>query len=413
MLDPASGVDRRVDLLVDGDRIVRLEPGIGAADRVVDARDRLVIPGLVDLHTHLREPGQEHKEDIASGTAAAAAGGFTTLCCMPNTVPVNDAREVTELIVRRAREVGRVRVHPVGAISRGLRGEELCDYVALRQAGAVAVSDDGRCLMDAGLMRRALEAASRAGLPIIQHCEDEHLSGGGAMNEGEVAARCGLSAQPVQAESVIVARDLELVELTGARYHVAHLSSAASLRLVRAAKRRGLPVTCETTPHHLALTDEACLGHDTSTKVNPPLRSAADRQALGEGLADGTIDIIATDHAPHAAEEKARPYDLAPFGISGLETALGVCLGLWRDGVLGLEQLVAALTSGPARIAGLNAGTLAVGAPADIAVVDLDREWTVRPERFRSRGRNTPFAGATLRGAVTCTICRGQIVHEG
>jgi dihydroorotase len=331
---------------------------------------------------------------------------------MPNTVPVNDCREVTERIVERARQVGRVRVHPVAAISRGLKGELLCDFASLREAGAVAVSDDGRGLMNAGLMRRALEQASRAGLLVIQHCEDPQLSGGGAVTEGPVSERSGLSAQPVQAESVVVARDLELVELTGARYHVAHISCAASLRLVKAAKARGLPVSCEVTPHHLSLTEEACLSGDPSSKVNPPLRSEADRQALLEALADGTVDVIATDHAPHSAEDKRLDYEKAAFGISGLETALALSLELWRGGVLPLADLVAVLTCTPARLLGIEAGSLAVGAPADIAVVDLDRAWTVDPARFHSRGRNTPFAGWKLTGLVTCTVCRGEVVHE-
>ncbi len=414
VLDPASGVDRQADVLIDGDRIARVEPGITAgAARVVDARDRLVIPGMVDLHVHLREPGQVHKEDIESGTRAAAAGGFTTVCCMPNTTPPNDTRAVTELIVERARTRGCVRVRPIGAITRGLEGKALCEYADLKEAGVVAISDDGRCVMDTGLMRRALERASALALPVIQHCEDVTLAAGGAMNEGEASARCGLTAQPPQAESVIVARDLELVELTGARYHAAHISTAAALRHLRAAKARGLPVTCEATPHHLVLTDEACLACDSSTKVNPPLRAGADREALREALADGTVDAIATDHAPHAVQDKEVEYGRAAFGISGLETALGLCLELWRDGLLPLPRLIALLTREPARVLGLEAGTLAPGAPADLAVVDLEREWTVDPARFHSKGKNTPFTGRALRGAVVATVCRGALVHEG
>lgn len=413
VMDPANGVDRRADLLIEDGRISRVEPGIASADRVIEAKDLLVIPGLVDLHTHLREPGQEYKEDIASGTAAAAAGGFTSVCCMPNTVPVNDTRAVTELIALRARQVGAIRVHPVGAISRGLEGKALCEYADMKEAGIVAVSDDGRGVMDAGLMRRALEYATTFGLPVIQHCEDRSLSAGASMNEGEASTRAGLSAQPPQAESVMVARDLELAELTGARYHVAHVSTAASLQHLRQAKARGLKVTCEVTPHHFTLNDEACLTYDTMTKVNPPLRSEADRRALLESLADGTIDAIATDHAPHSVMEKEVEYGLAAFGISGLETALALSLALWRENVLPLERLVALMTCNPARIVGLAAGTLSPGAVADVTVVDLGKEWTVNPESFRSKGHNTPFAGRTVRGAVRCTISRGQVVFEG
>ena len=412
MVDPANGLDREADVLIEDGRVARVESGIGGvAGRVVDARDQLVVPGLVDLHTHLREPGQEHKEDVASGARAAAAGGFTTICCMPNTTPPNDTPAVTELIARRAEHVG-VRVRPVAAITKGLEGRELCDYGELRRAGAVAVSDDGRCVMHAGLMRRALERAAAAGLAVIQHCEDQDLSAGGAMNEGTVSARCGVSAQTWAAESVIVARDLELVQLTGARYHVAHVSTRAALRHLRWAKSAGLPVSCEATPHHLTLTDEACLSRDPMTKVNPPLRSAGDREALRQALADGTIDAIATDHAPHAAADKQVEYDRAAFGISGSETAVPLCLALWREGVVRLDRLVGLLTCNPARALCLEAGTLSCGAVADVTVIDPERRWTVVPEELRSRGHNTPFAGWTMRGAVRLTIVGGEIVFE-
>jgi dihydroorotase len=412
VLDPASGLDGERDVLIEEGRVARVERGLAGAERVIDARDRLVLPGLVDLHVHLREPGQEHKEDIASGTRAAAAGGFTTVCCMPNTAPVNDAPAVTAHVVERARALGGVRVLPIAAISVGLEGRELADYAALRAAGAVALSDDGRCVMNAALMRRALERARAHGLSVIQHCEDHELSRGGALHEGAVAAQLGISAQPAEAESAIVARDLELVALTGARYHVAHVSAAASLRLLRGARARGLPVSCEATPHHLLLTDEACRGRDTATKVNPPLRPAADRAALRKALAEGLVDAIATDHAPHARVDKETDYERAAFGISGIETALALCLELWRDGVVGLERLVALLTVGPARALGIDAGTLAPGASGDATVVDLERAWTVDPQRFQSRGRSTPFAGRQLRGAVVATVARGKLVHE-
>jgi len=412
VVDPASRIDRQLDLLVEEGRVARLDRGIAGARQVIDARDRLVLPGLVDMHVHLREPGQTHKEDIASGTAAAAAGGFTTVCCMPNTTPANDCAEVTGLILRRAAEAGRVRVRPIAAVSLGLNGEELSDFAALRAAGAVAFSDDGRCVMHSGLMRRALEQASALGLPVIQHCEDHLLSGGGAMNEGASSRQVALSAQPAEAESVIVARDVELVRLTRARYHVAHMSTAAAAAHVRRARAEGLPVSCEVTPHHFSLTDEACLGRDPAAKVNPPLRSAADLEEVKAALADGTVDAIATDHAPHAAEEKARGFEEAPFGISGLETALPLCLELWRAGLLSLERLVSMLTCNPARILGLEAGTLATGAPADVVVVDPDRRWVVEAGNLVSRGKNTPLAGQALRGVATHTLVQGRVVWD-
>jgi dihydroorotase len=413
VIDPANGVDGELDLLIEQGRVARLEAGLEAgAARVIDASGCLVLPGLIDMHVHLREPGQEHKEDIASGTAAAAAGGFTTVCCMPNTSPVNDSPQITARILERAREVGCVRVLPVAAITRGSRGEELCDFGALRAAGAVAVSDDGRGVMSAGLTRRALEAAAAADLPLIQHCEDEALSCNGAMNEGVIAARAGISSQPVQAESVMLARDVELVALTGARYHVAHISCAASLEHVRRARAAGLSVTCEAAPHHFTLTDEACLDGDARAKVNPPLRSADDRAALRAAISEGLVDAIATDHAPHAEEEKRRGFEEAPFGISGLETAVPLALALWRDGVVTLPRLVAMLTCNPARLLSLELGNLSPGAAADVTVIDPDRTWELIPAQMRSRGHNTPFAGQTLRGAVRATVAGGQVVFE-
>jgi dihydroorotase len=412
VIDPASGTDRALDLLVDGGRVVRLAPGQRGGDRVVELHGKLVLPGLVDLHVHLREPGQEYKEDIASGGRAAAAGGFTTICCMPNTVPPNDCRAVTELIVRRARELEGVRVRPVGAISKGLGGESLAEMGEMKDAGIVAVSDDGRPVMSSGLMRRALEYAATFGLPVVQHAEDLGLSAGGVMNEGEVATRAGLRGQPPSAESVMVARDLELVEWTGARYHVAHMSTARSAALVRDARRRGLPVTCEVTPHHLHLTDAACACYDTNAKVAPPLRSAADMEALKEALADGTVDAIATDHAPHSLVEKELEFDQAAFGLIGLETALPLTLALVRDGVIPLERAVSLLTDGPARCFGLHgAGRLVEGGIADLVVVDPDQVWTVTAAGLRSKSKNTPFLGREMRGAAILTIVGGKVVH--
>ena len=415
LIDPAADCDGSFDLLLASGRVAavaeHISPPPGA--QVIDARGLVVAPGFVDLHVHLREPGHEYKEDIVSGALAAAAGGFTSVCCMPNTQPVNDCRAVTELIVRRAREAALVRVYPVGAISLGLKGESLAEMGEMKEAGIVAVSDDGRPVMNAGLMRRALEYARTFGLPVVQHCEDLHLAAEGSMNEGAVATRAGLRGQPSAAESVMVARDLELAEFTGARYHVAHVSTAASVRMVRDAKRRGLPVTCEVTPHHLTLTDEACAAYDTSAKCAPPLRSLADRDALREALADGTIDCIATDHAPHGLQEKELEFERAAFGMVGLETALSLALKLVDEGVLDLPTLIRRLTLGAARCFGLSAGTLAVGAPADVALFDPSAAYTINPAAFHSRSRNSPFAGWMVRGRIAYTLVDGRVIYEG
>src|SRR3954470_22251164 len=358
-LDPRRSFDAEADVLVTGGVVAEVAPGIAgrvsSGVRVVDVRGQWVMPGLIDLHTHLREPGQEYKEDIASGTRSAAAGGFTAVCAMPNTTPPNDNRAVTELIINRAREAGVVRVYPGGAITKGLGGEQLAEMGELKEAGCVAVSDDGKPVMNAELMRRAMEYARTFGLTIVQHCEDLSLSAGGAMNEGRVSTRAGIRAQPSSAESTMVARDIELCALTGARYHVAHISSADSVRLVREAKRRGLPITCEVTPHHLTLTEEACVHYDTSTKCNPPLRTMADVDALRAALADGTIDAVATDHAPHSAVEKDVEFEDAAFGIIGLETAVPLVLAtMVETGLLDWPGVVDRMSSAPARIAGLH-----------------------------------------------------------
>jgi dihydroorotase len=416
VVDPGQRTDAALDVRVEGGHIAELGRGLQPRrdEPVVDVRDRLVVPGLVDLHVHLREPGQEYKEDIATGSAAAAAGGFTTVCSMPNTVPPNDCRSVTDLIVRRSREVGLCRVRPVGAISVGLKGTALAEYGEMKEAGIVALSDDGKPVMNAGLMRRALEYARTFGLPVVQHAEDLALAEGGVMNEGEVATRLGLRGQPPQAESVMVARDIELLEWTGGRYHVAHASTARTIELVRQARRRGLPVTCEVTPHHLHLTDDAVAappGYDTRAKVNPPLRAAGDVQALRQALADGDIDCIATDHAPHSAVEKDVEFDHAAFGMIGLETALPLVFDLVRDQVIDLVRAIALLTIGPARIFGLDgagAGTLRTAAPADIAVIDPDLDWIVDGAALRSRSRNTPFLGRAMRGGAVLTLMGGR-----
>jgi dihydroorotase len=413
VIDPARNVDGEADLLLRDGVVAQIASGIAGGlrgrARVVDVRGSWVVPGLIDLHTHLREPGQEYKEDIATGTRAAAAGGFTAVCSMPNTVPPNDTRAVTELILRRAGEVGVVRVYPVGAISKGLKGESLAEMGELREAGCVAVSDDGHPIMNAELMRRAMEYARTFDLTIVQHCEDLTLSAGGAMNEGPVATRAGIRAQPAAAESSMVARDIELAALTGARYHVAHVSSAESVRLVREAKRRGLPVTCEVTPHHLTLTDAACAHYDTSAKCNPPLRGAADIEALREGLRDGTIDAVATDHAPHSPVEKDVEFEQAAFGMIGLETALPLVLELVRAGVITPAELVTRMSARPAAVFRLPGGSLTEGRPADVTVIDPEAAWTCDTGALRSRSRNTPFAGQPLRGRATLTIVGGKV----
>ena len=414
VIDPARNLDASADVLVQNGRIARVESGLAApaGARIIEAKGMWVVPGLVDMHTHLREPGQEYKEDIETGTAAAAAGGFCAVCAMPNTVPPNDTRAVTELIVRRAAEVGKVRVYPIGCITQGQKGENLAEMGELQEAGCVAVSDDGKCVRNSEVMRRALEYARGLGLIVIQHSEDTDLSANGPAHEGAISTRIGLRSQPAAAESVIVARDLELVALTGARYHVAHVSCAESVRLIRDAKRRGLPVTCEVTPHHLTLTDEACATYDTNTRVNPPLRSAADVAAVREALADGTIDAVVTDHAPHSPVEKDVEFEQAASGMIGLETALALCLELVRANIITPAALVARMSAAPARILGLPGGSLAPGAAADVTLIDPQVGWTCDPARFRSRSRNSPFGGRAMHGQARLTLVAGNIAYE-
>jgi dihydroorotase len=413
VFDPAAArpMDQAGDIRIAHGRIVEIGRGL-VGRRIIDVKDLWIVPGLIDLHVHLREPGQEYKEDIETGTRAAAAGGFTTICCMPNTRPVNDQRTVTELIVRRAREIGAVRVRPIGAITQGLEGKALADIGDMKEGGIVAISDDGRPVMNAGVLRRALEYARTFDLPVVQHAEDLDLAEGGAMNEGAVATRIGIKGQPACAESAMVARDLEIVEWTGARYHVAHVSTARTVALVREAKRRGLPVTCEVTPHHLALTDEACAHYDTRTKVMPPLRTAADQEALLEALGDGTIDCIATDHAPHSPVEKDVEFECAAPGMLGLETALPIILDFVRMGSLDDKRAIAALTGAPARAFGLPGGGLAVGAVADLCVIDPERPLTIAADELASKSKNTPFLGQTLAGRAVLTLVEGRVVYD-
>jgi dihydroorotase len=372
----------------------------------------LVIPGFVDLHVHFREPGFEYKETIQSGTEAAVAGGFTTVCAMPNTNPVNDNQAVTEFMLERAKAAGNAHLYPIGAITKRSEGKELAEIGDLRRAGCVAISDDGKPVMNSLVMRRAMEYARAFDVPVVDHCEDLHLSEGGCMNEGVISTELGLPGIPSAAEDVMVARNVSLAELTGARLHLAHISTAGSVRMVREAKARGLKVTAEACPHHFTLTEELTRGYNTHAKMNPPLRTSQDVQAIKEGLRDGTIDVIATDHAPHATQEKQQEFTEAPFGIVGLETALPLTLALVEEGVLRLESAVDKLATAPAKAFSLNAGTLAVGAPADVAIVDPGLEWEVDPSRFRSKSRNTPFAGWKVKGRVTTTIVSGRVVFE-
>ena len=416
VIDPASGIDGiRTVVVRDGliaevaERLERPRDAPG-----IDARGKWVVPGLIDLHTHLREPGQEYKETIETGARAGVAGGFTSLCAMPNTNPVNDNASVTELILKRAASTGLARVYPIGCISKGQKGEELAEYGELRNAGCVALSDDGRPVMSVALMRRALEYARAFELPLTVHEEDLGLVGKGVMHEGAAATRLGLKGIPSAAEEVMISRDLALLELTGGRLHVAHVSTAGGVRAIREAKRRGLPVTAEVTPHHLALSDDdvAASGYDTDFKMNPPLRSKGDVEAMRQGLADGTIDCIATDHAPHSAVEKDLEFDAAANGIVGLETAFSVCLGLVRAGALTERRLIEAFTVSAARAFRLPGGSLAKGAAADVALLDSTLEWRCNPACFRSKSRNSPWKGSALVGRCTHTIVGGRLVFE-
>ncbi|GAB6063078.1 dihydroorotase [Deferrisoma palaeochoriense] len=412
VIDPAAGVDAPRDVAVADGKIAAVEPSIdpGGAP-VVDATGLWVLPGLIDIHVHLREPGQEYKEDVASGTRAAVAGGVTAVCAMPNTRPVNDNAEVTRYILERARQGGVCRVYPVGAISKGLRGEDLAEIGDLAEAGCVAVTDDGHPVSSSLLMRRALEYASAFGLTVVSHCEDLDLAAGGAMNEGLASAYLGLPAIPAEAEEIQVARDLLLARRTGARLHLAHLSTRGSMKLLRYAKRMGLRVTGETAPHYFTLTEDAVRGFDTNAKMNPPLREIADVEAVQKALRRGVVDAIATDHAPHAPDEKEVEFEAAPNGVIGLETSLGVTLRLVHHGLLDRVRAVAALTVGPARALGLPGGTLAPGSPADIALVDPEARWTVDPAAFFSKSRNCPFAGMELRGRAVGTVVGGRFVY--
>jgi len=416
VVDPARNVDAVLDVLLADGAVEAVGKRISPRGaQVLDMKGLVVCPGFIDLHAHLREPGREDKETIATGTRAAAAGGFTAVCAMPNTEPVNDHAGITRLILEKARAEGAVRVYPIGAITRGSRGEELAEYGDLREAGCVAVSDDGRPVASARVMRRALEYANAFDLTVIDHCEEPSLADQAAMNEGPVSTFLGLRGAPAAGEAIMVERDVLLAELTGGKVHIAHTSAAASVDAVRRGKARGVRVTAEATPHHLLLIDQLVKDseYDTATKMNPPLRAERDRQALLQGLREGTIDCIATDHAPHGVDDKKVEYDHAAFGIVGLETAVALCLDrLVGKGLLDLPHLVSLLSTNPARILALPGGTLARGAPADVTVLDLSRKRQVEPARFESKGRNTPFAGWTLEGWPVMTIVGGRVAWK-
>jgi dihydroorotase len=416
VIDPAQGVDATLDVLISENTIAGVGPRLsGRGAQVLEVKGLVVCPGFIDIHTHLREPGQEHKETIATGTRAAAAGGFSAVCAMPNTEPVNDTEGITRLIVEKARVEGAVRVFPIGAITQGSKGEELSEFGDLREAGCVAVSDDGHPVADPRVMRRALEYAKAFDLVVIDHCEDPSLSEKTCMNEGPVSTHLGLRGEPAVGEAIMVDRDVLLAELTGGRLHVAHISAAASVDAVRRGKARGVNVTAEVTPHHLFLTDEEVResGYDTSTKMKPPLRSEADRQAAIAAIQDGTIDCIATDHAPHHVDDKRVEFDRAANGIVGLETAVALCLDrLVGEGLVDLPRLVALLSTNPARVLDLPGGTLAPGSPADVTVLDLARNRQVDATRFESKGRNTPFGGWILKGWPVATVVDGKLAWD-
>ncbi|MGB6838465.1 MAG: dihydroorotase [Dehalococcoidia bacterium] len=424
VLDPGRGTDFLGDVLIEGGRIAAIDERVESSDaEVVDASGLLVCPGLVDIHCHLREPGFEYKETIETGTRAAARGGFATVCCMPNTDPPADSRATVEYVQRTAAAMGAVRVLPIGCVSRGRQGHELAEMGELAEVGVIGFSDDGNPVADAALMRRALEYVSAFGLPIINHCEEASLSTEGVMHEGWVAVRLGLHGQPPAAEEAMVARDISLAELTRSHVHIAHVSTRGSVELIRHAKERRAPITAEVTPHHLTLTHEAVaftaegahtLAYDTNAKVNPPLRSRDDVEACLEGLRDGTIDAIATDHAPHEAVSKMCEFDQAAFGISGFETALAACLSLVHEGRLDLPTLIYRMTAAPVAALGLERfvpglGSLAVGAPGDVTVIEQEALWVVEPEAFASKGKNTPLAGRTLRGRAVATVVGGRV----
>ena len=417
VIDPSSGVDDYLDILVDEGKIVEVRPGGKGKEKnkvtqVIDAREKVVVPGLIDMHVHLREPGHEYKETIMTGCQAAASGGFTSIACMPNTNPVNDNQSVTDYILERARREGCVNVFPIAAITKGLKGESLAEMGELKNAGAVAVSDDGKSVKNSELMRRGMEYARNFNLLVICHCDDLDLVAGGVMNEGFTSTRLGLKRIPNAAEEVIVARDILLAELAGCRVHIAHVSTEGSVRIIREAKSRGIKVTAETAPHYFSLSEEALESFDTNLRVNPPIRSVKDMVAIKEGLKDGTLDVIATDHAPHSSLEKDVEFDYASPGMIGLETAFPLALQLVKEKVLSLPEMVSKFTSNPAKILGISKGTLNQGADADITIMDLSLKKKVDVTQFKSKSRNSPFHGWELEGEAVCAIVKGKVIKR-
>ncbi|HEX9757261.1 MAG TPA: dihydroorotase [Nitrospiria bacterium] len=413
IIDPANQRDEIVDVLIQGSKITRMGLNLDAkGSQIIDAKGKIISPGFIDVHTHLREPGFEYKETIRDGMAAAAAGGFTGICCMANTFPVNDSQSITELILKKARANGKVHVYPIGAVTKGLEGKELSEMGELMEAGCVGFSDDGKPIINAQVMRRALEYSKAFDMPIIAHCEDEDLFGEGVMNEGGVATSLGLQGIPNACEETMVARDIILAELTGGRLHIAHASTAGSVDLIRRAKAKGIRVTAEVAPHHFILTDEAVREYQTHAKMNPPLRFPKDVEALKEGLKDGTIDMIATDHAPHANEEKETEFDLAPFGVIGMETALPLSLKLVEEGLLSWNELIQKLSSNPSVAFNLPGGRLEEGGEADLVLIDPEAFWVIRKSEFFSKGRNCPFDGWRVKGRVEMTFIGGEVVFQ-
>ncbi len=415
VIDPSRRSDGIADVYLVEGRVASVGRGIVGEDgcQIIEAAGKVVAPGLIDLHVHLREPGFEDLETVATGAMAAAAGGFTAVCAMPNTDPPLDNQGAIGFVISQAQKAGRARVYPVGTISVGQLGEKLSEFGELMSAGAVAISDDGKPVMNSHLMRTALEYARTFGIPVADHCEEITLAQGGAMHEGIVATRLGLKGIPAAAEEIHVARDIILSELTGGHIHLCHMSTRGSVALIRRAKEMGLKVTAEVTPHHFTLTHDACQGYNTNAKMNPPLREEADVEALQGALKDGTVDVIATDHAPHHYDAKEREFDEAPNGILGLETAFGLAVSqLVRPGMLTLPDLLYRMSTRPAQLFNLPGGSLAAGAPADVVILDPEVEWTVDPDRFYSKSRNTPFGGRRLRGRAELTIVRGRVVYE-